>query len=360
MKRSRILAVLLLLQLVIDMNKYNFLTLAVLLSLFSQTQGGVLHQGKCRQVFGNDEVRVICLHVNFKRLPSKVFPGNTTDLRVHFSNLSSISSDDLKIFSQLRHLSLTRNQLQTLPADLLEGLCNLYVLDLTGNKLKALHWRVFGLSPIVELTLADNLLSELHADCLPENSSLQRLDLASNRFARLPVAFLQRLGNLQSLDLKNNQLEELTPGALVSLSKLEALYLENNRLKSLDPSVFIGNPNLQQVFLSGNRLEILPAGLFLQQKELVFLDLRNNSLLNLPTGMLGGRFHAVLSGNPWHCDSGLAYLWHWLRLNGKRIFHDDNITCQTPKHMKGRNISEIAATELGIKENNSLLGNNDC
>ncbi|XP_073789528.1 leucine-rich repeat serine/threonine-protein kinase 1-like isoform X3 [Danio rerio] len=127
------------------------------------------------------------------------------------SNLSSISSDDLKIFSHLRHLSLTRNQLQTTPADLLVGLSNLYVLDLTGNKLKALHWRVFGNSPLVELTLADNLLSELHADCLPINSSLQRLDLASNRFTLLPVAFLQRLGNLQSFDFKNNQLEELTP-----------------------------------------------------------------------------------------------------------------------------------------------------
>ncbi|XP_021326562.1 serine/threonine-protein kinase 38 [Danio rerio] len=47
------------------------------------------------------------------------------------SNLSSISSDDLKIFSHLRHLSLTRNQLQTTPADLLVGLSNLYSMCLT-------------------------------------------------------------------------------------------------------------------------------------------------------------------------------------------------------------------------------------
>lgn len=122
------------------MSKYYFLTLTVLLSLFPQIQSGVLHQGKCRQVLENDEVRVICLHVNFKQLPSKVFPGNTTDLRVRLSNLSSISSDDLKIFSHLRHLSLTRNQLQTTPADLLVGLSNLYVLDLTGNMCLTKLW----------------------------------------------------------------------------------------------------------------------------------------------------------------------------------------------------------------------------
>lgn len=219
-----------------------------------------------------------------------------------------------------------------------------------GNKLTSLSSRVFHHSPLVELTLSDNLLYELDADCLPVNSSLLRLDLSSNRFTQLPVAFLQRLNNLESLDFKNNQLEELTPGALTSLSKLEALYLENNRLKSLDPSAFSGNPNLRQMFLSGNCLASLPAGLFLKQDELVFLDLRNNYLQSLTPGILDGLLYAVLSGNPWHCNSSLAYLWHWLHVNEKRLFHHDKITCQTPEHMKGRNITGITAAELGIKK----------
>lgn len=114
------------------MNSYYFLTVAGVLSCF--VAGGFdSHQGKCRRVLRSDEVRVICLYANFTQLPSKAFPGNTTDLNVRFSNLSSITSDDLKIFSQLRHLSLIRNQLRTLPADLLKGLSNLHILDLTGN-----------------------------------------------------------------------------------------------------------------------------------------------------------------------------------------------------------------------------------
>lgn len=114
------------------MNSYYFLTVAGVLSCFA-AGGGVSHPGKCRHVLRSDEVRVICLYVNFTQLPSKAFPGNTTDLNVRFSNLSSIASDDLKIFSQLRQLSLIRNQLRTLPADLLKGLSNLHILDLTGN-----------------------------------------------------------------------------------------------------------------------------------------------------------------------------------------------------------------------------------
>lgn len=115
------------------MYSYYFLTLAVLLRCFAYTQS-VSHPGKCRLVFRSDEVQVICVSVNFKQLPSKAFPGNTKDLSVRFSNLSSITSDDLKILSHLRQLSLIRNQLRTLPADLLLGLSNLQVLDLTGNE----------------------------------------------------------------------------------------------------------------------------------------------------------------------------------------------------------------------------------
>ncbi len=115
------------------MYSYYFLTLAVLLSCFADTKS-VSHPGQCRLVFRSDEVQVICVYVNFKRLPSKAFPGNTTDLSVCFSNLSSLTSDDLKILSHLKQLSLIRNQLRTLPADLLLGLSNLHVLDLTGNE----------------------------------------------------------------------------------------------------------------------------------------------------------------------------------------------------------------------------------
>lgn len=122
-----------LLCLFINMYSYYFLTLAVLHSCFVCAQS-VSHPGKCKLVFSSDEVRVICDSVTFKQLPSKDFPDNTTDLTVNLSNLSSITSDDLKILSHLSRLSLTRNQLRTLPADLLLGLSNLQVLDLTGKE----------------------------------------------------------------------------------------------------------------------------------------------------------------------------------------------------------------------------------
>lgn len=130
------------------MYRYYFLTLAVLLSCFAYTES-VSHPGQCRLVFSSDEVQVICVSVNFKQLPSKAFPGNTTDLSFRFSNLSSMTSDDLKILSHLRQLSLIRNQLRTLPADLLLGLSNLHVLDLTGNEFSVYLVTVLKFNPFV-------------------------------------------------------------------------------------------------------------------------------------------------------------------------------------------------------------------
>ncbi|XP_051951184.1 phospholipase A2 inhibitor beta-like [Xyrauchen texanus] len=327
-----------------------FLKLAAVLICFAHVQNRVSHPGRCRHVSTSDEVRIICLYVNFTRLPSKAFPVNTTYLSVHFSNLSSITSDDLKTFSHLRDLNLIKTQLRRLPADLLKGLSNLHGLDLTGNKLTSLPSQVFYYSPLVDLTLSNNLLSEADADCVPLNSSIQRLDLSSNKFTQLPVAFLQRLSNLESLDFRNNQLEELASGVLNSLSKLESLDLVNNKLKSIDASAFHSNPNLRQLFLGGNRLQSLPDGLFLKQRELVFLDLSNNYLKNLSSGILEGRLSAVFSGNPWHCNPGLAHLWYWVCKNENRLFHGDRVICQTPEHLKGRNITTISATELGMKK----------
>lgn len=117
----------------IAMNTFYLLPCVVLLSRLAHAQNVVLHPGQCRSVPLSDEVRVTCLHVNFTHLPIKSFPSNTTNLNVSYSNLSSITLDDLKLLPDLTDLSLIKNQLKTLPADLLKGLSNLQLLDLTGT-----------------------------------------------------------------------------------------------------------------------------------------------------------------------------------------------------------------------------------
>ncbi|XP_030627099.1 carboxypeptidase N subunit 2 [Chanos chanos] len=300
---------------------------------------------QCEVSYDFDAVNVICRSASFVRFPGDCFPRNTTSLTIRLTNISNVTADD----SGAR-VTLDRNNLSSLPANLLQNLSKLKLLDLKGNRLTHLPPGVFHHAPLLELILRDNLISEVHPDVVSHNTSLTRLDLSGNQLKQPPVALLQRLGHLESLDLRNNQLEELPPKALDSLPRLDALYLERNQLKALDVFTFRGTPHLQQVFLGNNRLENLPAGLFQHLSELVFLDLGNNLLQRLAPGTLDGRYHVVLRGNPWHCQAELAYLRHWLGTHeDERVFLAEKAKCHSPDILRGRAISSLTNRELGLE-----------
>ncbi|KAH7718744.1 peptidylprolyl isomerase-like 5 [Aphelenchoides avenae] len=134
--------------------------------------------------------------------------------------------------------------------------------------LRAVDIRWFRLHELVELDLANNLLSKIKPQDwskftgISRLHSLRRLSLQQNRFSRLlPEPFWKALPlSITDLDLSHNEFSAV-PDVLFRLVNLRDLNLADNFLSKL-PDDISQLPRLQRLNVSGNRLRYLPATLF--------------------------------------------------------------------------------------------------
>jgi hypothetical protein len=156
----------------------------------------------------------------------------------------------------LRRLNLSRNLLDTLPAEIW-GLGRLAQLDLGGNRLRALGEGVGALRDLLFLGLRDNDLGSLPGG-LFELAQLEILLLSHNGLDSLPEG-IASFPFLRYLDVSHNSLRSV-PGTLAALDGLDSLDLRSNLLETL-PELFLGMGSATKVRLEGNHLCAMPAAL---------------------------------------------------------------------------------------------------
>ncbi|TSN30214.1 Leucine-rich alpha-2-glycoprotein [Bagarius yarrelli] len=310
--------------------------LALALILWFCCYGALSCPVRCTCHFGTQSTETVCPDAALSHYPSNGLPGNTTSLNIQFTNLSSISAQELGATPLLQELHLPGNSLSSLPGDLL-----------TGNQLRELPARVFYHAPLLNLVLKDNRITSVDADWLPFNSNLTWLDLSGNNLKKIPSALLERLSRLETLHLSQNFLETVPAESLHSLRALERLHLEENKLQSLDAKAFSHNSNLTVLFLQKNKLQTLPATVFHRLHRLQYLDLSENQLTFLTPGTLSLGISLVdLTFNPWHCDAKIEYLWK--RLNDTPV--QSVLRCASPKTLKDKAVADLTPEELGLPE----------
>ena len=292
--------------------------------------GNLLGSRELKLYTGNQTAKLKTLSLNSIGINTVTY--NASNVLLSFPNLNMLYLDNnlLKripdfgysqnVSTRLTKLTLNKNQIRTLSADVGKQLCTV---------LPALN--------VLKMEL--NLLKDVSGIqyC---HSSLQQLHLANNFVAEnLHINFkaIGKLSKLRHLDLSFNKIKYLTPDLLVNLTNLHTLILASNLIETLDRDLFINTPNLKVLDLSSNFLLAFDRPLITTQlPQLVSLFLQANQITRLSADLVGSfSNHKTLkriglAGNPLTCSCD-DYLSKWVK-NSTIIMQVKNLTCSTPEN----------------------------
>ncbi|XP_006261181.1 osteomodulin [Alligator mississippiensis] len=175
--------------------------------------------------------------------------GNLVQLHLQHNELEEFP---FPLPNSLEQLLLGFNKISRLPANALQGLVNVTMLDLCNNNLDDSDFKgkqLSNMKNLMQINLCNNKLQNMPPD-LP--SSLMYLSLENNSISYIPENYFNKLPNITALRLSNNNLQEV-PYKVFNLSNLVELNLGHNKLKQ----TFYIPRSLQHLYIEDNDIEIV-------------------------------------------------------------------------------------------------------
>ncbi|XP_067407922.1 relaxin receptor 1 isoform X1 [Emydura macquarii macquarii] len=192
------------------------------------------------------------------------------------ANLRAVPS----VSSNVTLMSLQRNQLRKLSADIFKKYQDLKNLYLQNNKIRAVSEHAFrGLYNLTKLIIENNKISQISPRTFHGLNSLILLVLMNNSLAHLPdIPLCQHMPRLHWLDFEGNHINNLRNVTFISCSTLTVLVMRRNKISSLNKNSFSSLQKLDELDLASNKIESLPPYLFKDLKELSQLNLSYNPI----------------------------------------------------------------------------------
>ncbi|XP_044741546.1 leucine-rich repeats and immunoglobulin-like domains protein 3 [Chrysoperla carnea] len=297
---------------------------------------------------------VDCSQRNLDDIPNYL-PDWTEHLDLSTNQLGYVNSTPLQQLTSLTRLELNKNSLTALPT--LEGLLQLRHLSVTFNEITKINKDALNVLPELQiLDLTGNRITYIDSNAFPERNILSILILNNNRISGMDVKCFENLTQLTELKLNRNRISQL-PKYLFNFkkpSKLKLLEINKNQLEAIDGLTFNSLEHLTVLKLKRNRISYLMDGAFYGLNNIGVLELDGNSIPKvskrwlfglklLNTLSLGGNYIHTIEQDAWDSSPHLKeldlsnnHLEEIDRNTFKKLLHLDRL------NLNGNQISVIA------------------
>ncbi|XP_047932129.1 relaxin receptor 1 isoform X1 [Anser cygnoides] len=223
-------------------------------------------------------LEIFCDAVKLRAVPS--VSSNITMMSLQRNLLRKLSADVFKKYQDLKNLYLQNNKIRAVSKHAFKGLYNLTKLYLSNNKLTNLKPGVFeDLHKLEWLIIENNRINRISPLTFYGLKSLILLEMMNNSLARLPDKPLcQYMPRLNWLDLEGNHIHHLRNITFFSCNTLTVLVMRRNKISSLNENSFSSLQMLDELDLASNKIESLPPYIFKDLKELSQLNLSYNPI----------------------------------------------------------------------------------
>ncbi|XP_053921790.1 relaxin receptor 1 isoform X5 [Cuculus canorus] len=223
-------------------------------------------------------LEIFCDAAKLRAVPS--VSSNITIMSLQRNLLRKLSADIFKKYQDLKNLYLQNNKIRSVSERAFKGLYNLTKLYLSNNKITSLKPGVFeDLHRLEWLIIENNRIHRISPLTFYGLKSLILLEMMNNSLARLPDKPLcQYMPRLNWLDFEGNHIHHVGNFTFISCNTLTVLVIRQNKISSLNENSFSSLQMLDELDLSSNKIESLPAYIFKDLKELSQLNLSYNPI----------------------------------------------------------------------------------
>lgn len=230
----------------------------------------------------------------YKEVPKELWDAEETEsLTITCLEMARIPNE-IQNLTNLTKLSVSQNNLEEVPPQVLRTLTRLKSFDCASNKVQAVSTSMFPES-LASLTFHHNEINSFVCDAPLPN--LTALSLVENNLPAVAPSGIGSFSSLCSLNLSYNpKLEELPP-SFSELKALETLKIVGSGLKVF-PACLYELDNLKCAQLASNSIaefEESPNGMsVVDMKSLRELDLNENMLVELPQSLFETNLSVLL------------------------------------------------------------------